>query len=477
MNNIRPSRRRRAVWLLSAFVLGWATVLPGRIGAARAISPSPDLSGLSPSPVSAPTPTPLAESVPHLIGVRQSDAGAEFYNRSTGETFVPRGYNYARLSPIFGTSGQMWEETLAPGLYDPAIAEASLRQMQADGYNIVRVIVDCCRPSRNVGSNQYGISPAYIDNVVDFLNRAKAHELYVYLVLHLTPAEGPYNQSWDPYTGRFAGANLRYLTRGGFTAKARYDQDFIRALIERQAPLDVVFAYDLTDGVGYDTDQLPFTLEHDTRVNTVNGNWYDIAVPEERRRMMDENMVYWIDEQRAAILEVDPTALVTASFRTPTDDSRQGHPHPAWGSAADFVEVDVILQIGDRWENYPWLFREAQQVDGASEKPILIGRLAAAGFSGSQRAEKIIRWQAASCEYGVDGWLLTDFFGPQGTINDALAPVNRPDPCEASPASQLMKAISVLVPVAFCILCGLFILLLGVVVVVAYRQGKSPRHA
>jgi hypothetical protein len=50
-------------------------------------------------------------------------------------------------------------------------------------------------------------------------------------------------------------------------------------------------------------------------------------------------------------------------------------------------------------------------------------------------------WQVVSCELGFDGWLLwtwdtdeqTEFFNglsDQGQINQVLAPVNRPDPCQ-----------------------------------------------
>lgn len=56
-------------------------------------------------------------------------------------------------------------------------------------------------------------------------------------------------------------------------------------------------------------------------------------------------------------------------------------------------------------------------------------------------AQALLDWQALSYRYGFDGWLLwlrgseehtALWNGPSdgGVINDALAPANRPDPCE-----------------------------------------------
>lgn len=386
--------------------------------------------------------TPPAEYVPHRIGIRVVDGVGEFYDQLTGEKFIPRGYNYVRLSPINGTSGQLWEETLAPGIYDPELAEDVLRDMHGDGYNVVRVYIDCCRPGKNIGSNSEGISSAYINNVIDFLTKAKANDIFVLLVLHLTPADGfgYYNAQWNPYTYLADGANLRYLTPGGFKAKNLYDQDLIRQLIKRKAPLDAVFAYDLTDGVSYDLGLPPLNKTSGT-LRTPNGKVYDLGKPEDKRQMMAENLVYWIDTQRAAILDVDPTALVTASFNPYHANAGATFVKPViWDSSADFVDLQIYLGTGSSLKDYANLFGFM----GMTEKPIIMGQFAAYqdGFSSaSDAALELEKWQAESCRDGIDGWILwlrgseehtvlwngTD---EGGVINDTLAPVNRPDPCQ-----------------------------------------------
>lgn len=423
----------RAIRLLAAIGLICASVLPGSLSAAYAGAlPSPTL---TPVPAASPTSTPLPGYIPHRIGVRQVDGAGEFYDRQTGEKFVPRGYNYVRLSPINGTSGQPWEETLNPGFYDPVLAEEALRQMHTDGYNVVRVVVDCCRPGSNIGSARDGISAAYLDNVIDFLNRAKTHDIFVILVLHLTPAEGPYNERWYSYPKTvFDALNLIYLTPGGLDAKAWYDQDFIRALIQREAPLDAILAYDLTDGLYFDTGYPPFTLQRG-QVTTANGETYDMAKPEDRQRMMEESLVSWIDQQRAAILEVDPTALVTQSVWVFRPDSRPTQPEAVWRSTADFVDLQVFVGLGRDWSDYERLFDEVERAAnrGMDEKPVVIGKLGAVGYaSGPSAARALVQWQSASCQHGVDGWLLADYLrlSSDREIDDALAPVNRPDACQ-----------------------------------------------
>jgi cellulase (glycosyl hydrolase family 5) len=405
-------------------------------------SPVPETATVSP------TTTPLPGYVPHRIGVRVVDGVGEFYDRLTGEKFIPRGYNYVRLAPINGTTGRLWEATLSPGFYDPALAEEALQQMHADGYNVVRVYVDCCRTSNNVGSPSGGISSAYLDNVIDFLDKAKANDIFVLLVLHLTPADGGYNQYWEPYRPTFDGPNLRYLTGGGYEAKRLYDKAFIRALTKRDAPLDVIFAYDLTDDVVYEASQPPLSLKSGV-ISTANGKSYDMAKPEDKVQMMKENLVYWIDQQRAAILEVDSTALVTVSFPAFIATSRPTYPEAViWKSTVDFIDLHIYLGVGFTLEDYVNQFG----IDGMAEKPIIMGQFAAfrQGFpSAASAAQALQEWQGASCQYGFDGWLLWlrgseehtalyNGLSDGGVINETLAPINRPDPCQrnTSPGSH-----------------------------------------
>jgi hypothetical protein len=410
-----------------------------------------------PVPTTIPTRTATSTTTPtpepaHRIGVRVINGVGEFYDRLTGEKWIPRGYNYVRVAPMSDTNPGLWHSTLNPGFYGPSRAEQALRQMHAGGYNVVRVFVDCCRPGSNAGDPQGGVSYAYLENVIDFLEKAKANQIYVLLVLDLTPAQGGHDEMWRHCCTTFDGENLRYLTPGGHTGERRFDRDFIRALIDQNAPLDAIFAFDLTNEVHFSLDKPPFSLTSG-EVTTANNKTYDMARAEDKQRMMDENLVYWIDQQRNNILEVDPAALVTVSFPAINAGQTTVNPRPAiLESTADFVDLHTYLGWGLSMGQYMNRFG----VDGPTQKPLILGEFGAstrAYPTAASAAQRLLEWQVASCEYGFDGWLLWTWdtdeqtelwhgMSANGEISAALAPVNRPDPCslaEAKPQNIALR--------------------------------------
>jgi endo-1,4-beta-mannosidase len=99
-----------------------------------------------------------------------------------------------------------------------------------------------------------------------------------------------------------------------------------------------------------------------------------MADPEDKPRMMDENLVYWIDQQRASILAVDPTALVTVSFPAINMGQTTVNPRPAiLESTADFVDLHTYLGWGLSLEQYLNRFG----VDGPTQKPLILGEFGA----------------------------------------------------------------------------------------------------
>jgi endo-1,4-beta-mannosidase len=195
----------------------------------------------------------------------------------------------------------------------------------------------------------------------------------------------------------------------------------------------------LTNEVHFSVDKAPFSLTAG-KVTTANHQTYDMASPDDKRRMMDENLVYWIDQQRAAILEVDPTALVTVSFPAINSGQTTVHTGPAiWESTADFIDLHAYLGWGLSLEDYVNRF----EMQGYAEKPIILGEFGAAKRaypSAAVAAQALQEMQVDSCGYGFDGWLLWTWDGDEqtelwnglsenGEISAALAPRERPDPC------------------------------------------------
>jgi hypothetical protein len=413
------------------------------------ISSTPTRVRVTPTTLSTPLPSPTRtaslKSTPvvapvHRIGIRSAQGASQFYDRQTGEVFVPRGFNYVRLAPMPGASGGVWHATLNPGYYDPERAESALQAMRDYGYNVVRIFIDCCRPGVNAGDPKGGIAQAYLENTIDFMNKANAHGIYVLMIFDLTPAQGGYDELWQQCCTQFDGENLRYLTRGGHTAERRFNRDFIQAMIHQGAPVEMIFAYDLTNEVHFSIDKPPFSLDSG-RVRTANGQTYDMSSEGDKQRMMDENLVYWIDQQRSNILEIDPSALVAVSFPAINTGQTTVNPAPAiYQSTADFVDLHSYLGWGMSLELYMRRFGVVDQV----EKPIILGEFGAArrAFPDIAIATRaLLEWQAASCGYGFDGWLLWTWdvdwqdelwhgLSENSEIAKALAPVNRLDPCQ-----------------------------------------------
>jgi hypothetical protein len=378
--------------------------------------------------------------------VRVADGVGEFYDRATGEVFVPRGYNYVHVNPMSLDEPFLWHSTLNPGYYQPLAAELAFARMHGEGYNTVRAFVDCCRSGNNIGDPGGGISSEYLDNVVDFLERAADHDIFVLLELGLTPADGGYDELWRSCCAQFDGENLRYMTPGGHAAKRRSMQDLLGALIDRGARLDAIFGFDITNEVHFSADAPPLSRTSGS-VRTANGETYDLSSPAEKDRMVDENLVFWIDHMRDAIHEIDPTALVGVSFFQPQEpnptrvgDARFIRTHAAiWESGADFIDLHAYPRMGLTLEQYV----QNYGVDGMLEKPIIMGEMGAsisAFPSALTAARALAEWQVESCRHGFDGWLLwtydahaqEDFWNgmsQEGVIHRALSPHNRPDPC------------------------------------------------
>lgn len=397
--------------------------------------------------------------IPHHIGVRTIDGDGEFYHVQTGETFVPGGYNYIRLElqntplnePHYGHA------TFLVGKYDRDKADKHLGKMVQDGFNVVRCFISTECKERCLGNPEGGLNIAFMENVADFLELAEKHQIYVIFTLDVVPQTGGYvemvYQDHGPLTD---GYNLLYLTNGGLAASKLFWQDFVRALIELEAATEFILAYELCNELFFEKNFPPFSLNSGS-YKAVNGKTYDLASDADKRNMLEENMIYWVDEIRAGILELDPTALVTVGFFQPQE------PHPnrigdhriiytsrlIRESTVDFVDLHAYpggeLTLPQYVDNYG--------VPDPCAKPLLMGETGTSTSTWSSAlpaARKLINWQAESCKYGFDGWLvwiygawnIDEFWGgldEDEAINRLMSPHIHPDPCIA--IGELNKAL------------------------------------
>jgi len=404
---------------------------------------------------------------PHPVAVRQTSSGfAEFYAVSTGNSFTPRGNNYIRLAwqqpPFQGWPQEYYHSTFNVGLYDSVRAETALAAMQTNGYNIVRVFLNGCCTGTIGNPNGAGLSSAYIANVVDFLSRAANHNIDVLITWDWLPAQGGY---WsaplpscpdfiDPNNPTSPSVNMIDLCAAGVTTTAQFFHDLAQALVSQGAHLDAIFSYELRNEFYFDSSLPPLNWTSGM-VTAADGQTYDMSSPASQQQMMNNGLIYFTNQVRAAIIAVDPTALVDVGFFWPQtpNPTRIGDPrvielYPMMAnSTADFVKLSSPdssseLPLPQLVQNYGFVGYQQQM-------PVLMGEFDANESDFPLISDAVTRlqnWQIDSCPYSVKGWLLwtwdTDEAEQQsnspdwyatagdGSINAALAPAARPNPCQ-----------------------------------------------
>ena len=408
----------------------------GAAGAAAAALAAPlQLGATSSSPV---PPAPA-----HRIVVRVENGVGRLVDRATGRPFRPRGANYIRVSAKLLAAQGVDHSTFLVGGYDAGRAERALAQMQALGYNTVRVfVVGECRVGC-VGDPATGrISTRYVRNVVDFLRRAKRHRILVILTSTFPPERYMARIGTSPLVDN---VNRIFLTSGGITAFSSYWRDLVLELRRQHAPLDDVLAYDVQNEPALVANYPPFTLTSGV-LRAPNGRTYDLSDPAAKQRLVGDALVTFVDRVRAAIRRVDPTALVDTSFFEPQGPNppRAGDPRVVDTKAVlarstlDFVDLHAYpgtLTFPQYMQNFG--------VSGPTRKPLVVGEMGAftsAYETAGRGAAALAAWQAASCPFGIQGWLVWTWDTAEqpelwnarsagGAIANALAPAKRPDPC------------------------------------------------
>ncbi|NOH03876.1 MAG: discoidin domain-containing protein [Chloroflexi bacterium] len=438
---MRQPLRAIFVFILAVFAFTACNLPPSQVSATSAAETPP----LTQPPATEPAtdaPQPQAE---HRIGVRQVNGVGEFYDKQTGEPFIPRGANYAFV-PLGGGYTNL---ILKVGIYDPARTREDFATLKRLGYNTVRVFLDHC--SQGLGcigdSDNVGLNPDYLDNIADMMSAGRETGIFILFTSNDLPDQGGYAEEANIGSGgTFAGyRNSYYLRPHAITATRRYWRDLLTGLIERDAAFDAVLGWQLLNEQWMFRDQPPLSLTSGL-VETTTGS-YDISDPDQKTQMVSDGIVYYIAQMKEEILLHDPTALVTMGFFVPEIAA------PDW-----YVETASLLQKSDLdffdFHAYPGFHTLRDHAEhfgmiGYDAKPILLGEYGAFRHIYAEidlAARVITRWVAESCEYGFDGWLYWTYYPSDASAGDRtwglvdegnymldlFAPVNQPDPCVAA---------------------------------------------
>ena len=210
--NVRNSLNLAVTWEVNGISGGNATlgmISNAGLYVAPTAQASVTISAVSQDDTSQSASAPLSVLAPHSIGVRPTATLAEFFNRNTGNVFVPRGNNYIRLANLTDDKGNLVlaHSTFAVGLYDANRAETALATMQSSGYNIVTKSMEgCCHGT--IADPAGGLNSVYMANVIDFLQRPKTHAIGVVIASQWLPAFGGFTQLYGGCYPQFDDINL-----------------------------------------------------------------------------------------------------------------------------------------------------------------------------------------------------------------------------------------------------------------------------
>ena len=281
--------------------------------------------------------------------------------------------------------------------------------MEASGYNVVRVFFNgvClyfCLGDEATG----GLRLAYLENVAAFVRRAKAHGVQVMLTIDTLPA----GSAWS---ARVYSYGLRrvpewFLPAESVAAFRDYLTVLVGALLDAGMPRTASSAYSLINEAFMDGDKPPFSLRSGTRT-TANGQTYDLSSATERRRMLEDGLVYWADVMVDAIHRVVPTSLVTMGF------FHAHEPNPARRGDPRLIYTNEFLQRSrvDFFDFHPYpddeltfpQFMENYGITGREAKPLLMGEYGGSlrAYRTAEAAAALQHWQFESCAW-ASGWLL-----------------------------------------------------------------------
>lgn len=265
---------------------------------------------------------------PARIAVRPTAGHAEFFNTRTGAVWVPRGFNYTVLdSTPDSPPGTFQHVELTTGLFNSAGVEAALEGIHSAGFDVVRIFIDGgdawhqARGEFGIGgpADSRGIYQPYVDDLIEFLRFAAAHDVYVVPVFTLFPHNRYFSGlvASGADVSEFGYPNNLYLSPAAIDAKVRYVRDVVRAVKQYQGGrlLPAIFSWEIQNEMYFSSDAAPFNRDSGS-VATADGRSYDMGDPDARQRCMDSNASNWAKRVAAAVRAEDPDALVSASFFT-----------------------------------------------------------------------------------------------------------------------------------------------------------------
>ena len=324
------------------------------------------------------------------IGVRQS----KFINLSTGEEFIPRGFNYVRLRPQ--VSNQIVHANFDPAYYNISEIEDMFQDLKTNNFNVVRVFLDVTSPLGLFETDTATrFSPQYMTNVIDFLRRADDHTIYVVFAFDMWgPPAGTWLYHGPLSQAKVTGVNWLYFREGAAETRAALLSAFAED-IKSTAPelLPAVLSYEIQNELCYFMDYEPLSLT--TGFFDYNGKSYDLSSETGLQNLMDAQAENLCNQCVTEVGKVDYEAMVSVSVFTfnavgrtgpvylksdTTPDQRvPARPLALTKSKLDFVDIHIYPSTPNSIaEDYRSIDFESTRIDcSRTGVPLFMGEFGA----------------------------------------------------------------------------------------------------
>ncbi len=364
--------------------------------------------------------TPLTATALSRIKIKNN----QFINSETGETFTPRGFNYARLRPT--NENRVVHANFDPLYYNIPEIEAMLLDLNTNNFNIVRAFLDVTSPLGLFETNfATRFSPTYMTNVIDFLQRANNHEIYVIFTFDMW---GPPAESWlfrgSLSQAKVTGANWLYFREGAAETRAALLSEFATE-IKNTVPdlLPGILSYEIQNELCYFMDYEPLSLTNGTF--TYNSETFLLSSEKDLQKLMDAQAINLCNHCVTEVKKIDAEAFVSVSVFTfnavgrtgpvylksdTTLDSRvPARPLALTMSKLDFVDLHIYphttISIQKDFKSID--FEEVKKDCQRTGKPLLLGEFGA--FKNnfpviSDAATEMVAFAKKSFQRSFDGW-------------------------------------------------------------------------
>lgn len=263
----------------------------------------------------------LLEKEPLKRVVIDNTAAIPFFHKTGDNTpILLFGVNYVRLrgqvSRLQGDHSTF--DAVTPSTksdYNPYQAETLFRTLKSRGFNLVRVFIigrSLVNPgisgSTSLNEPFYG---SYMDNFIDFLERARKYGIYVYPCFG--DGELPFN---NYYLSRISSVNtvdgLSYLglyfpfIENAVDAKAEYLTAFVNYIKNYDATLiNTLFAIELQNEYCLNANLWPLTQQSGP-FEAYWGETYDMANGQSRQKLADDATVLYHNKMVEALHQIEP---------------------------------------------------------------------------------------------------------------------------------------------------------------------------